>query len=79
MSRSCPHKNTVKGNGSNKPPGVPSYSMDMTVIDDDSDAGDILQTMPVGAISVEPVMSVTQVTIEPDEKWREWYPTWQHP
>lgn len=31
MSCNCPHKNVVKGSGNNKLPGVPSYSMDMTV------------------------------------------------
>ena len=77
MSRNCPHKNTVKGSGGNKPPGVPSYSMDMTVITDDNDSEDVIQTMPVGAIDMEPV--VAQAANESNEGWRKWYPTWQHP
>lgn len=49
----------------------------MTVIDDD--IRDIIQTMPVGAINVEPMM--VPATVEPNkpmENWRTWYPTWQH-
>ena len=77
MSRNCPHKNTVKGSGGNKPPGVPSYSMDMNVITDDNDSEDVIQTMPVGAIDMEPV--VAQAANESNEGWRKWYPTWRHP
>ena len=77
MSRNCPHKNIMKGNRNNKPPRVPSYSMDMTIIVDDNDIGDVLQDMPVGAISIGPV--VARATDEPNEDWRKWYPIWKHP
>ena len=77
MSRNCPHKNIVKGGGNNKPPGVPSYSMDMTVIVDDTDIGEVIQTMPVRAISIDPI--VAEAVDESDEDWRKWYSIWKHP
>ena len=79
MSRNCPHKNTVAGSGNSKPPGLLSYSMDMTVvIDDDEEA--ILQAMLVGFIDVGSVSAnACQGTTEPSKIWRSWYPFWQNP
>ena len=44
----------------------------ITVIVDDNDIGDVIRTMPVRAISVDPV--VAGAVDEPNEDWREWYP-----
>ena len=79
MSCNCPHKNTVAGSGNSKPPGLPSYSIDMTVvIDDDKEA--ILQAMPVGFIDVGSVSTnACQGSTEPSKSWRSWYPFWQNP
>ena len=77
LSRNCPRKNNITGKGNNKPPGLPSYSMEMTILDEDLDDGDTLDTMPVGAIDFgEPD---NQEFIESAESWREWYPTWKNP
>ena len=49
----------------------------MTILDEDLDDGDTLETMPVGAINFgEPE---NQEFIESVESWREWYPTWKNP
>ena len=77
MSRNCPSRSTVKGSGDNKPPGLPSYSMEMTLLDEDIDGDDVLETMPLGAINFgAPEMLDLS---DPKESWREWYPTWKHP
>ena len=75
MSRNCPQNNTVKGNGSNKPPGLPSYSMDMTLLEDEPDKNDVLESMPVGVMGIE--RARTSVS-EPDESWHKQYLMWQH-
>jgi hypothetical protein len=51
LSRNCPDKDTVPGNENNKLPGLPSYSMEMTLLEDDSDSGShgVLKSMPVGS------------------------------
>ena len=67
LSRNCPRKNNMAGKGNNKPPGLPSYSMEMTILDEDLDDGDTLDTMPVGAIDFgEPK---NQEFIESAESW----------
>ena len=80
MSRNCPNKHTIKGNGNNKPPGIPSYSMDMAFIEDidsDPDQNETLESMPIGLIGFE------TGTEEPEsaakDNWRKWYPLWQYP
>ena len=72
MSQNCPHKHVVKGNGKSKPPGVPSYSMEMEIVENDT-SDEILDSM-----------SVERIYIHPDHEagtddWREWYPDWQLP
>jgi hypothetical protein len=76
LSRNCPHKNVMPGNGNNRPPGVPSFSMDMTLIEDDNDTGDVLSSMPVGSMNIT---DIETPEITQDESWRKWYPIWQHP
>jgi hypothetical protein len=78
MSRNCPTKNTVRGNGNNKPPGVPSYSMNMTIIEDNDsqDNASVLSSMPVGSINME---SIEEIKTASNEDWRKWYPTWKNP
>ena len=79
ISRNCPKRNNVPGNGTNKPPGVPSYSMEMTVVESD-DSGEIIESLPVGFIDVDPEVSPPEVP-EPiiENSWRKWYPDWQDP
>jgi Zinc knuckle len=79
VSRNCPHKNNMPGNGNNKPPGVPSYSMEMAVIESD-DSGEALESMPVGFINVNPEVTIQNIP-EPiiNNEWRKWYPLWQSP
>ena len=79
ISRNCPKRNNVPGNGSNRPPGVPSYSMNMEVIESD-DSGETLESLPVGFIDVSPGTVATEIP-EPviDNGWRKWYPDWQDP
>ena len=69
----------MPGNGSNKPPGVPSYSMDMTVIEND-DSDEVIESLPVGFIDVSPEEEWSEVP-EPliDNSWRKNYPDWQDP
>ena len=47
ISRNCPTKHTVKSN-TRKPPGIPSYSMEMEVLEDLSDTEEVLESVPVG-------------------------------
>ena len=79
ISRNCPRRNNIPGNGSNKPPGIPSYSMDMTVIEND-DSNEIINSLSVGFIDVRPEEEWSEVP-EPiiDNSWRKGYPTWQDP
>jgi hypothetical protein len=80
ISRNCPHNNTMPGNGGNKPPGIPSYSMNMNLIEEDGKSGEFLESMPVGSISMD-VDNNTEFTnhVPIIEEWRKWYPTWQGP
>ena len=49
----------------------------MTLLDEDIDGDDVLETMPLGAINFgAPEMLDLSDT---KESWREWYPTWKHP
>ena len=77
MSRNCPQKNTVKGNGKNKPPGLPSYSMEMSILEDINNGDDLLDSMPVGSMNMR-IDDIPEST-EINEGWRKWYPSWQHP
>lgn len=80
MSRNCPHKKSVKGNGTGKPPGLPSFSMEMNVVEDDNEETQVLDSMPVGSIDVGNIdLNLPINEAEPDEGWRKWYPIWQHP
>jgi hypothetical protein len=81
LSRNCPRRNTMSGNGNNKPPGVPSYSMTMSLIEDENDSGDVLRSMPVGSIYIldaEMLVDVPEPVVVPSETWREDYPFWQN-
>jgi hypothetical protein len=43
----------MPGNGNNKPPGIPSFSMEMTLIEDDNnDPNEVLTSKPVGLIKI---------------------------
>ena len=81
ISRNCPKRNNMPGNGSNRPPGVPSYGMDMTIIEsDDSTASEALESMPVGFINMSPDITTSEMP-EPiiDNGWWKRYPSWQDP
>ncbi|KAF8805780.1 hypothetical protein BYT27DRAFT_7103732 [Phlegmacium glaucopus] len=72
MSRNCPDLQTVKGGGA-RPPGVPSYSMDMTLVEDIADTNDVLESMPVGAISVR---TAPEARKKLPSHWRKIRPCW---
>ena len=76
MSRNCPRRNTVKGNGNNKPPGVPSFSMIMDLLEEDLEIekNKVLESMPVGVVDVDSADVPSE-----DDDWRKWYPTWMSP
>lgn len=78
MSRNCPRKNTVRGNGNNKPPGLPSFSMTMDILEDDSEKDSVLKSMPVGVVSIASADESSE-TPDSDETWSKWYPLWQNP
>ena len=73
LSRNCPDKDMMPGNGKGKPPGIPSFSMEMEIVEDDDEANDI-ETLPVGCISVESEVVMTQCRL--DEKWHETHLLW---
>ena len=64
MSRNCPQNNTVKGNGGKKPPGVSTFSMNMSIIEEDNDtsSNSVISSMPVGFIGI-----VTSEMLKPTE------------
>ena len=77
LSRNCPQRTMMPGNGSNKPPGIPSFSMEMDVVEN-IDTRNILESMPVGKISMDKEIAI--VNPRPfDPEWRKWYPTWMNP
>ena len=75
LSRNCDKKHKMPGDGSSKPLGVPSYSMEMSVIKNDEENDDVLDSMPVGAVGIEPARDVALEEIH-SEHWRDWYPLW---
>lgn len=79
LSRNCDKKHKMPGDGSGKPPGVPSYSMEMSVIKNDEENDDVLDSMPVGAVGIEPARDVALEEICTSEHWRDWYPLWKSP
>ena len=52
LSRNCPSRNQVAGGSSSKPPGIPSFSMTMDLIEDVDDT-DILESMLLGMIMMD--------------------------
>ena len=75
MSRNCPERNLLKG-GTNKPPGVPSYSMEMSLVEDISDSKEVLESVPLGYLGMK--MNHVPINQEP-ENWQNYYPIWQQP
>lgn len=62
--------------GSKKPLGIPSYSMEMDLVEDLSDSEEILESVPVGYLG----MKMGHIPINYDsDNWREYYPIWQQP
>ena len=52
LSRNCPSRNQVAGGSSSKPPGIPSFSMTIDLIEDVDDT-DILESMLLGMIMMD--------------------------
>ena len=76
LSQNCPTGNVVKFVG-NKPPGVPSYSMEMDLLEEDSRDVKLLSSMPVGMILfTDAQMSNTIFNLN---DWCSTYPIWQRP
>ena len=75
LSQNYPRRNLLPG-GSKKPPGVPSYSMEMTLVEDVSDFEDVLESVPLGYLG----MRMDHVPgNDEQEDWRSYYPYWQQP
>jgi len=62
------------GTGGSKPAGVPSYSMEMNLIEETSDHDEALESMPVGSIYLESG-SVSEEGSH--NNWQKYYPIWQ--
>jgi reverse transcriptase-like protein/aspartyl protease/zinc knuckle protein len=73
MSKDCPENNSVPGNGTNRPPGIPSYSMQMNLIEDIDDSEEVLESMPVGMMSIGPDTS-SEYYYQANPNWRNYYP-----
>lgn len=76
MSWNCPGRNSMSGGNNNKPPGVPSYSMEMSLVEDMDNSDEMLDSVPVGYVGMS--MDHVPLHFEP-ESWRKHYPIWQHP
>ena len=76
LGRNCPTGNIVKFVG-NKPPGMPSYSMQMDLLEEDSGGVELLSSMPVGMISFADAQ-LSDANSGVDD-WRSTYPIWQRP
>ena len=77
LSRNCPTTNTMKGSTS-KPPGVSSFSIQMDLINDQEDHGEILESMPVGMISLADAAE-SGMERQADSDWRKEFPLWRWP
>lgn len=71
-SRNCP--NSVCS-ATNRPPGVPSYSMDMTLVEQLSDSDEMLESVPLGYLGI--LMNHVPINYEPED-WRKHFPIWQN-
>ena len=74
LSRDCPTDNIVKFSGS-KPPGVPSYSMEMDLLEEGTGDVELLSSMPIGMISY--VAAEGNGTMNDHNHWRLNCPIWQ--
>ena len=81
-SRDCPTKKVVRSNNG-KPPGASSFSIEPAVEERDSDGVEVLDSLPVGAISLEPHQPISVEVMDyvpwPIAEWREHYPFWELP
>ena len=81
LSRNCPHKNNMKGSTS-RPPGIPNYSIQMDLVDDQDDDQEALESMPVGMITLKPHADFAVENAEnekSDSDWRKELPMWRKP
>ena len=74
LCQDCPTDNIVKFSSS-KPPGVPSYSMEMDLLEEGTGDVELLSSMPVGMISY--VAAEGNSTMNDHNHWRLNYPIWQ--
>ena len=80
LLRNCPTSNTMRGSTS-RPPGVPNYSTQMDLVDD-SNQDEILNSLPVGMITLKPdaVFAAENAEYEnPYLDWRKEFPLWHKP
>ena len=81
-SRDCPTKKVVRSNNG-KPPGASSFNIEPAIEEHDSDGVEVLDSLPVGAISLEPHQPVSMEVMDyepwPIAEWREHYPFWDLP
>lgn len=77
FSRDCPTKKIVKSSGG-KPPGASSFNIEPSISESEVDAAvEILDSLPVGAISFEPATIFSEIIPqEPSEEELEDIPVW---
>jgi hypothetical protein len=79
LSHNCPDGQSVPGNGSGKPPGLPNYSMEMGLIENVDESSEVLDSMPVGMLDFQP-NTASSSNCQPkntNSDWRRYYPLWQ--
>ena len=90
FSRNCPTKGTVKSTDG-KPPGTASFNIEPTVYENSSDGVEVLDSLPIGALFIEPEDEAAELTDSdllddvtdlercPISEWRNHYPYWGQP
>ena len=85
FSRDCPTKKVVRASG-DRPPGASSFNIEPSLAEEDSDGVEVLESLPVGAISVAweggtPGLIDGEMDVQswPLDGWRERYPYWCQP
>ena len=80
MSRNCPDNASVKSYGQG-PPGTSAFNMEPVQETDDSEEAqtEVLDSLPLGAVSFGDPEQATSVQRWPISEWREHYPYWGEP
>ena len=76
MSRNCPTNTMVKGSGF-KPPDIFNYSIQMDLLKNLSDHGEVLESMPVGMMTYAPQEESGHKQPPSGPDWHQCYPWWK--